>query len=100
MAHLYKNQLQNYAQKRNLKLPVYSSEWEGPPHCMRFKCKVTVDGQTYECPQFFSTLKDAKHAAAEVALMSLSPGGYQEAVLITYGHLHNFLIQQLFNSFS
>nr|KYP62636.1 hypothetical protein KK1_017177 [Cajanus cajan] len=37
--HLYKNQLQSYLQKRNLGLPVYSSEWEGPPHAMRFKCK-------------------------------------------------------------
>ncbi|CAL0299223.1 unnamed protein product [Lupinus luteus] len=78
MQHLYKNQLQNYAHKKNLNLPAYSSEWEGPPHALRFKCKVTIDGQTFESSKFFSTLKDAEHAAAEVALMSLSPGGVQE----------------------
>ncbi|KAL2335114.1 hypothetical protein Fmac_016327 [Flemingia macrophylla] len=79
--HLYKNQLQSYVQKRNLGLPVYSSEWEGPPHAMRFKCKVTVGGQTYESEKLYSTLKDAEHAAAEVALKSLPPDGAQEASL-------------------
>ncbi|KAL2335112.1 hypothetical protein Fmac_016325 [Flemingia macrophylla] len=79
--HLYKNQLQSYVQKRNLGLPVYSSEWEGPPHAMRFKCKVTVGGQTYESDKLYSTLKDAEHAAAEVALKLLSPDGVQEASL-------------------
>lgn len=60
---------------------MYSSEWEGPPHSLRFKCKVTFDGQSYESPKFYSTLKDAEHAAAEVALMSLAPSGVQEASL-------------------
>ncbi|KAF1860000.1 hypothetical protein Lal_00027849 [Lupinus albus] len=63
--HLYKNQLQNYAHKRNLNLPVYASVWEGPPHALRFKCKVTIDGQTFESPKLFATLKDAENAAAE-----------------------------------
>ncbi|MED6109734.1 HLA class II histocompatibility antigen, DR beta 4 chain, variant 2 [Stylosanthes scabra] len=94
MAHLYKNQLQNYAQKRNLQLPVYTSEWEGPPHAMRFKCKVTVDGQTYECPNFFSTLKDAEHAAAEVALLSVLPGGFQEDSSVLYKNLLQELAQK------
>lgn len=76
--HLYKSQLQNYAQKRELALPVYSSEREGPPHKTRFKCRVTIDGQTYESPNFFSTLKEAENAAAEFALTSLSPNGVQE----------------------
>lgn len=81
MPHLFKSQLQNYAQKRKIDLPVYSPEWEGPAHALRFKCKVIVDGQTFESPKFFPTLKDAEHAAAEVALMSLSPSGAQEASL-------------------
>ncbi|KAK9910892.1 hypothetical protein M0R45_034829 [Rubus argutus] len=37
-----KNQLQHYAQKRNLILPVYSCEWECPPDASRFKCTVTI----------------------------------------------------------
>ncbi|KAL5547225.1 hypothetical protein UlMin_006912 [Ulmus minor] len=70
---LYKNELQMYAQKRNLVLPVYSCEREGPPHASRFRSRVTIGGQTYESPEFFPTLKEAEHAAARVALMSFSP---------------------------
>ncbi|XP_027187715.1 double-stranded RNA-binding protein 1-like isoform X2 [Cicer arietinum] len=92
--HLYKNQLQNYAQKRNLNLPEYSSEWEGPPHAMRFRCKVTIDGQTFECPKFYSTLKDAEHAAAEFAFMSLSPSGVQEDDIVVYKNLLQELVQK------
>ncbi|KAK7380784.1 hypothetical protein VNO78_33303 [Psophocarpus tetragonolobus] len=87
MLHLYKNQLQSYVQKKNLSLPEYTHEWEGPPHAMRFKCKVTVDECTYESDKFYSTLKDAEHAAAEVALMSLSPGGVQEGPVGLYKNL-------------
>ncbi|PKI34056.1 hypothetical protein CRG98_045513 [Punica granatum] len=76
--HLCKNQLQMYAQKRNLPLPTYSCEREGPPHASRFKCKVTVDGQTFESSDFCSTLKDAEHAAAQVALLALSANIDQE----------------------
>ncbi|CAJ1947918.1 unnamed protein product [Sphenostylis stenocarpa] len=88
MLHLYKSQLQSFVQKKSLSLPVYSSEWEGPPHATRFKCKVTVEGHTYESDKFYSTVKDAEHAAAEAALMSLSPGG---------GHagLYKNLLQEL-----
>ncbi|QCD92807.1 hypothetical protein DEO72_LG5g876 [Vigna unguiculata] len=88
MLHLYKNQLQSFVQKKNLGLPVYSSECEGPPHATRFKCKVTIDGHTYGSDKFYSTVKDAEHAAAEAALMSLSPGG---------GHagLYKNLLQEL-----
>lgn len=32
---------------------------------------VTVDGQTFESPKYFSTIEEAESAAAEVALMSL-----------------------------
>ncbi|XP_028790505.1 double-stranded RNA-binding protein 1-like isoform X1 [Neltuma alba] len=91
---LYKNQLQNYAQKRNLNLPEYSTEREGPPHASRFKCKVTIDGQTFESPQFFPTLKDAEHAAAKVALMSLTVPGAQEDDIGLYKNLLQELVQK------
>ncbi|XP_074270993.1 double-stranded RNA-binding protein 1-like [Silene latifolia] len=78
MARLYKNQLQIYAQKRNLSLPVYTSEREGPPHASRFKCKVTLEGKTYECQEYFCTMKDAENAAARIALMSVSPVAIEE----------------------
>ncbi|KAK4272345.1 hypothetical protein QN277_020913 [Acacia crassicarpa] len=91
---LYKNQLQTYAQKRNLNLPVYSTEREGPPHASRFKCKVTIDGQNFESPQFFPTLKDAEHAAAKVALMSLTDPGAQEYDIGLYKNLLQELVQK------
>ncbi|KAL4607102.1 hypothetical protein ACB092_09G150700 [Castanea dentata] len=94
MQHFYKNQLQNYAQKRSLCLPVYSCEREGPPHASHFRCKVTVDRQTYESPEFFSTLKDAEHAAAKVALTSLVPDGAKEDDSGPYKNLLQELVQK------
>ncbi|KAM3695840.1 hypothetical protein ACB098_07G164200 [Castanea mollissima] len=94
MQHFYKNQLQNYAQKRNLHVPVYSCEPEGPPHASHFRCKVTVDGQTYESPEFFSTSKDAEHAAAKVALTSLVPDGAKEDNSGLYKNLLQELVQK------
>ncbi|XP_006346553.1 double-stranded RNA-binding protein 1-like isoform X1 [Solanum tuberosum] len=78
MLHLYKSRLQHYAQKQNLTLPVYSSELDGPPHARCFRSKVTVDGVTYETQEFFSTLKEAEHAAAKVAFESLALNDTQE----------------------
>ncbi|KAH8480812.1 hypothetical protein H0E87_030896 [Populus deltoides] len=78
MQHLFKNQLQTYAQKRNFTLPVYSCERVGPPHASRFKCKVTVNGQTYESQEYFPTLIKAELAAAKAALMSLLSNGVEE----------------------
>ncbi|KAJ6422591.1 hypothetical protein OIU84_027539 [Salix udensis] len=75
---LFKNQLQNYAQKRNFTLPEYSCERVGPPHATRFKCKVTVNGETYESREYFPALNKAEHAAAKAALMSLLPNGVEE----------------------
>ncbi|XP_030942713.1 double-stranded RNA-binding protein 1-like [Quercus lobata] len=94
MQHFYKNQLQNYAQKRNLRLPVYSCEREGPPHASHFRCKVTVDGQTYESPEFFSTSKDAERAAAKVALTSLVPDGAKEDNSGLYKNILQELVQK------
>ncbi|KAA8516888.1 hypothetical protein F0562_017294 [Nyssa sinensis] len=76
--HLYKNRLQIFAQKRNLALPVYSCERQGPPHASRFKSKVTIDGKTYESLEFFPTIKEAENAAAKVACDSLSLSEVQE----------------------
>ncbi|KAK0601952.1 hypothetical protein LWI29_029033 [Acer saccharum] len=94
MSQHYKSQLQSYVQKRNLALPIYSCERMGPPHAMRFKCKVTVTGQTYECSTFFPTLKEAEHGAAKVALMSLPSDGVQEDGSILYKNLLQELAQK------
>uniref|UniRef100_A0A1D1XP04 Double-stranded RNA-binding protein 1 n=1 Tax=Anthurium amnicola TaxID=1678845 RepID=A0A1D1XP04_9ARAE len=89
--YMYKSQLQSYAQKRNLNLPTYECIREGSLHALRFKAVVTVDGQTFESPQFFGTLKDAEHAAAKAALMSLSTAGDLEE---EHGYYKN-LLQEL-----
>ncbi|RHN50323.1 putative double-stranded RNA-binding domain-containing protein [Medicago truncatula] len=61
---------------------------------MRFKCKVTIDGQTFESPKFYSTLKEAEHAAAENALTSLSPSGIEEDEIVVYKNLLQELTQK------
>ncbi|KAK4794829.1 hypothetical protein SAY86_012823 [Trapa natans] len=76
--HLSKIQLQTDAQKRNLPLPTYSCEHDGPAHISRFKCKVNLDGRTFESPDCYSTLKDAEDAAARIALLAMSTTGDQE----------------------
>lgn len=48
---------------------------EGPDHAPRFKANVNFLGETFESPHYFSTLRQAEHAAAEVALASLSARG-------------------------
>ncbi|KAL0338760.1 UNVERIFIED_CONTAM: Double-stranded RNA-binding protein 4 [Sesamum angustifolium] len=76
--HMYKNLLQQYAQKQNLGFPVYTSEAEGPPHARRFKSRVCLDGKSYETFEFFPTLKEAEQAAAKVACQVLSVDVVQE----------------------
>ncbi|PSS15815.1 Double-stranded RNA-binding protein [Actinidia chinensis var. chinensis] len=94
MLYLYKNRLQRYAQKSNLTLPEYSTERDGPPHDSRFKSKVTMDGKTYESPHFFPTIREAEHAAAKVALESLSIDEVQEDDSGLYKNLLQELAQK------
>ncbi|XP_019160062.1 PREDICTED: double-stranded RNA-binding protein 1-like isoform X2 [Ipomoea nil] len=88
--YMYKNQLQQYAQKQNITLPEYSCEIEGPPHACRFRSKVVFGGKIFETQEFFSTLKEAEQAAAKIALEALSPQEIQKGV-----GLYKALLQQL-----
>ncbi|XP_027344289.1 double-stranded RNA-binding protein 1-like [Abrus precatorius] len=72
MDRLCKNRLQNYAQKNNLDPPAFTCKAEGPPHATHFKATVLFNGQSFESPSFFNSLKEAEQAAAKLALMSLS----------------------------
>lgn len=72
---MYKNQLQELAQRSCFNLPSYTCIREGPDHAPRFKAVVNFNGETFESPQYCSTLRQAEHAAAEVALNSLSSRG-------------------------
>ncbi|CAN4119332.1 unnamed protein product [Withania somnifera] len=72
---MYKNQLQELAQRSCFNLPSYVCIREGPDHAPRFKAVVNFNGENFESPHYFSTLRQAEHAAAEVALNALSNRG-------------------------
>ena len=77
---MYKNQLQELAQRSCFNLPSYSCIREGPDHAPRFKATVNFNGETFESPGFCSTLRQAEHAAAEVALNTLAKRGPSRAL--------------------
>lgn len=77
---MYKNQLQELAQRSCFNLPSYSCIREGPDHAPRFKSTVNFNGETFESPTFCSTLRQAEHAAAEVALSTLANRGPSRAL--------------------
>lgn len=72
---MYKNQLQELAQRSCFNLPSYTCIREGPDHAPRFKATVNFNGEIFESPSFCTTLRQAEHSAAEVALNSLSTRG-------------------------
>ncbi|KAL3825647.1 hypothetical protein ACJIZ3_021676 [Penstemon smallii] len=87
---MYKNRLQQYAQKKSLGFPVYTNVVEGPPHLRRFKSKVSLDGKSFETSEFFTTLKEAEQAAAKVACQALLDGMNQEDGLLYKNLLQEF----------
>lgn len=72
---MYKNQLQELAQRSCFNLPSYACIREGPDHAPRFRASVNFNGEVFEGPSYCTTLRQAEHAAAEVALSSLSTRG-------------------------
>ncbi|CAN4096201.1 unnamed protein product [Withania somnifera] len=72
---MYKNQLQELAQRSCFNLPSYTCIREGPDHAPRFKATVNFNGEVFESPNYCSTLRLAEHSAAEVALNALSNRG-------------------------
>ncbi|KAJ4888286.1 Double-stranded RNA-binding protein 3 [Raphanus sativus] len=72
---MYKNQLQELAQRSCFSLPSYTCTREGPDHAPRFKASVNFNGEIFESPTYCSTLRQAEHSAAEVALSALSSKG-------------------------
>ncbi|KAF7030972.1 hypothetical protein CFC21_042386 [Triticum aestivum] len=81
----HKLQLQMYAQKRGKQLPWYDRIQEGPSHAPQFKSIVTIDGQTFESPQYCHTIKEAEYAAANLALVSLAQEVSSEEQLLVQG---------------
>ncbi|CAA0828579.1 Double-stranded RNA-binding protein 4 [Striga hermonthica] len=87
--HMYMNELQQFVQKKNLGLSVYTNEAEGPSHAHWFKSSVCVRGKSYVTEEIFWTLKEAEQAAAKVACQELSVDVTQEN-----GGLYKNLLQQ------
>lgn len=72
---MFKNQLQELAQRSCFNLPSYTCVREGPDHAPRFKASVNFNGEIFDSPTYCTTLRQAEHAAAEVALNALSTSG-------------------------
>ncbi|XP_058004656.1 double-stranded RNA-binding protein 3 isoform X1 [Hevea brasiliensis] len=75
VADMFKNQLQELAQRSCFNLPSYTCIREGPDHAPRFKASVNFNGEIFESPSYCTTLRQAEHAAAEVAFNVLSSRG-------------------------
>ncbi|XP_048333802.2 double-stranded RNA-binding protein 1 isoform X3 [Ziziphus jujuba] len=65
---MYKNRLQEYAQKSGIQLPVYHTINEGFQHSPMFRSTVYVDGAVFTSPDTFSHRKTAEQSAAKIAL--------------------------------
>ncbi|CAN6478731.1 unnamed protein product [Victoria cruziana] len=71
-ALIFKNRLQEYAQKLGLPLPSYQTINEGFTHAPLFKATVIVGGETYRSQHAFKHRKSAEQDVARLALESLS----------------------------
>ncbi|KAK4790253.1 hypothetical protein SAY86_017557 [Trapa natans] len=92
---MYKNQLQELAQRSCFNLPSYTCLREGPDHAPRFKATVNFNGDTFESPHYCSTLRQAEHSAAEVALSSLSTRNSLAARIIDETGVYKNLLQEI-----
>ncbi|XWS58286.1 hypothetical protein CRYUN_Cryun08bG0020800 [Craigia yunnanensis] len=91
---MYKNQLQELAQGSCFNLPSYSCIREGPDYAPLFKATVNFKGETFESPTFCSTLRQAEHAAAGVALNTLANRGPSKALAARVLDVYKNLLQE------
>ncbi|KAK4741874.1 hypothetical protein SAY87_025462 [Trapa incisa] len=92
---MYKNQLQELAQRSCFNLPSYTCIREGPDHAPRFKATVNFNGEAFESPHYCSTLRQAEHSAAEVALHSLSTRHSLAARILDETGVYKNLLQEI-----
>ncbi|KAK2967460.1 hypothetical protein RJ640_020559 [Escallonia rubra] len=64
---MYKNHLQELAERSCFNLPSFACIREGPD-----KASVKFNGEIFDIPSYYTTLRQDEHAAAEVALNVLS----------------------------
>ncbi|GMI93954.1 dsRNA-binding protein 5 [Hibiscus trionum] len=77
---MFKNQLQELAQRSCFNLPSYACIRQGPDHAPRFKASVNFNGEIFESPSFCPTLRQAEHSAAEAALNVLAVRGLSRSL--------------------
>lgn len=94
---MYKNQLQELAQRSCFNLPSYTSIREGPDHAPRFKAAVNFNGEIFESPGFCTTLRQAEHSAAEAALTALSQRGPSYSLAARILVSNNYLFSLFFH---
>lgn len=87
---MFKNRLQEYAQKAAISLPSYHTINEGSSHAPQFRSTVVFNGATYTSPKVFSHRKAAEMDVARIALLSLAP----QMSLLTSGHLRPLIREQ------
>lgn len=69
---MYKNQLQEYAQKHAMPIPLYQTVNEGFAHAPEFRATVVIDGETFRSRQTFAHRKEAEQDVAKIALEGIS----------------------------
>lgn len=69
---MYKNRLQEYAQRSAIQLPMYKTVNEGSQHAPKFRSTVVVDGQIYTSPNTFLQRKIAEQDVSKLALEHIS----------------------------
>ncbi|KAH7682699.1 Double-stranded RNA-binding domain-containing protein [Dioscorea alata] len=77
---LYKNKLQEYAQKSLIPLPIYQTINEGKQHAPKFRSFVMIDGVGFVSSSTFSSRKEAEQDAARIALEGILQKTKQEGM--------------------
>ncbi|XP_058227045.1 uncharacterized protein LOC131335615 [Rhododendron vialii] len=91
---LWKNRLQEYAQRSGLPIPIYQTINEGAQRPPMFRSTVFVDGTYITSPNTFSNRKAAEQDVASVALASLTQKIKEEGYPIIRESLFPFPIIQ------
>ncbi|GFZ13062.1 hypothetical protein Acr_23g0014470 [Actinidia rufa] len=73
----YKMQLQNFAQSKNVDSPLYTSKEKAHHMLFNSRQRLLLTVIPLRARGYFRTLKESEHAAAKVALMSLSLDSFQ-----------------------
>ncbi|KAK2985152.1 hypothetical protein RJ640_002861 [Escallonia rubra] len=88
--NMYKNHLQELAQRSYFNLLSFACIRERPDHAPRFKASVNFNGEIFDISSYCTTLRQDEHAATEVAFNLLStrvPSRFSSCKLIPSLHL-------------